>query len=137
MLIEKLRPVKERLSIGKPNHYAVVTTVRRLYGWDLGRPSYPVTLRESEEPVCRLMNVRRDLSLIWQKGGGLLLSEAASGHSFALLASTTIRAIVTDSEMMKRTRGLLEMGIYNPTGARLPGVELSEKTLTQIGYFVD
>jgi hypothetical protein len=29
------------------------------------------------------------------------------GHSFALLASTTMRAIVMDSEMMKRTRGLL------------------------------
>jgi hypothetical protein len=27
------------------------------------------------------MNVRRDLSLMWQKGWGLLLSEAASGPS--------------------------------------------------------
>jgi hypothetical protein len=30
-----------------------------------------------------------------------------------------------------------EMGIYNPKGASLPGVELSETTLTQIGYFID
>jgi hypothetical protein len=30
-----------------------------------------------------------------------------------------------------------EMGIYNPKGASPPGVELSEKTLTQIGYFLD
>ena len=30
-----------------------------------------------------------------------------------------------------------EMGIYNPKGASLPGVGLSETTLTQIGYFID
>jgi hypothetical protein len=30
-----------------------------------------------------------------------------------------------------------EMGIYNPKGATLPGVDLSEDTLTQIGYFID
>jgi hypothetical protein len=30
-----------------------------------------------------------------------------------------------------------EMGIYNPKGADLPAVELSEHTLTQIGYFID
>jgi hypothetical protein len=30
-----------------------------------------------------------------------------------------------------------ESGIYTPKGASLPAVELSEKTLTQIGYFVD
>jgi hypothetical protein len=30
-----------------------------------------------------------------------------------------------------------ESGIYDPKGASLPAVELSEKTLTQIGYFVD
>jgi hypothetical protein len=30
-----------------------------------------------------------------------------------------------------------EMGIFNPKGASLPAVELSEETLTQIGYFID
>jgi hypothetical protein len=30
-----------------------------------------------------------------------------------------------------------ETGIYSPKGANLPAVELSEKTLTQIAYFID
>ena len=30
-----------------------------------------------------------------------------------------------------------ETGIYKPKGANLPAVEVSEKTLTQIGYFID
>jgi hypothetical protein len=30
-----------------------------------------------------------------------------------------------------------ETGIFNPKGASLPAVELSEETLTQIGYFID
>ncbi len=30
-----------------------------------------------------------------------------------------------------------ETGIYTPKGANLPGVEISEETLTQIGYFLD
>jgi hypothetical protein len=30
-----------------------------------------------------------------------------------------------------------EMGFYSPKGADLLAVEISEKTLTEIGYFVD
>ena len=30
-----------------------------------------------------------------------------------------------------------ETGIYSPKGANLPAVELSEKTLMQIAYFID
>jgi hypothetical protein len=30
-----------------------------------------------------------------------------------------------------------EIGIWSPKGSNLPGVEMSEKTLQEIGYFVD
>jgi hypothetical protein len=33
--------------------------------------------------------------------------------------------------------GEVRDGIYSPKGANLPAVELSEKTLTQIAYFID
>jgi hypothetical protein len=44
---------------------------------------------------------------MWQRNGGLLLSKLLPGPHFALLASITIRAIVIESLMIDRTRGLL------------------------------
>jgi hypothetical protein len=52
-------------------------------------------------------------------------------------------SFVTNMDLLRRTDlpstvlERFESGIYDPKGASLPAVELSEKTLTQIGYFVD
>jgi hypothetical protein len=43
------------------------------------------------------MNLRRDLTVMWQKEPGLLCPKLLPGHSFALLASITMRAIVMES----------------------------------------
>jgi hypothetical protein len=49
----------------------------------------------------------------------------------------SLRRLLRRTDLPSTVLEKFEMGIYNPKGASLPAVELSEKTLTQIGYFLD
>jgi hypothetical protein len=49
----------------------------------------------------------------------------------------SLRRLLRQTELPWTVLEKFEMGIYSPKGANLPAVELSEKTLTQIGYFID
>jgi hypothetical protein len=49
----------------------------------------------------------------------------------------SLRRILRRTDLPSTVLEKFEMGIYKPKGASLPAVELSDKTLTQIGYFVD
>jgi hypothetical protein len=49
----------------------------------------------------------------------------------------SLRRLLRRTDLPSTVLEKFEMGIYNPKGASLPAVELSEKTLTQIGYFID
>jgi hypothetical protein len=51
--------------------------------------------------------------------------------------SDSLRRLLRRTDLPSTVLEKFEMGIYNPKGASLPAVELSEKTLTQIGYFID
>lgn len=48
-----------------------------------------------------------------------------------------LRRLLRRTDLPSTVLERFEMGIYNPKGASLPGVELSEQMLTQIGYFLD
>jgi hypothetical protein len=49
----------------------------------------------------------------------------------------SLRRLLRRTDLPSTVLEKFEMGIYNPKGASLPAVELSETTLTQIGYFID
>ena len=49
----------------------------------------------------------------------------------------SLRRMLQSTELPSTVLDKFESGIYNPKGANLLAVELSESTLTQIGYFVD
>lgn len=49
----------------------------------------------------------------------------------------SLRRMLRRTDLPSTVLEKFEMGIYNPKGATLPAVELSEQTLTQIGYFIE
>jgi hypothetical protein len=49
----------------------------------------------------------------------------------------SLRRLLHATDLPSTVLEKFETGIYSPKGANLPAVELSEKTLTQIGYFLD
>jgi hypothetical protein len=59
------------------------------------------------------------------------------GNYSFVTSMDSLRRLLRQTDLPSTVLERFEMGIYNPKGASLPGVELSEHTLTQIGYFVD
>jgi hypothetical protein len=51
--------------------------------------------------------------------------------------SDSLRRLLRRTDLPLTVLERFETGIYTPKGASLPAVELSEKTLAQIGYFID
>jgi hypothetical protein len=49
----------------------------------------------------------------------------------------SLRRMLRRTDLPSSVLEKFEMGIYNPKGATLPAVDLSEHMLTQIGYFID
>ena len=49
----------------------------------------------------------------------------------------SLRRLLRRTDLPSTVLEKFETGIYSPKGANLPAVELSEETLTQIGYFID
>lgn len=49
----------------------------------------------------------------------------------------SLQRILRRTDLPSAVLEKFDAGIYTPKGATLPAVELSEKTLTQIGYFID
>ena len=69
----------------------------------------------------------------------LTIRPAASlpGDYSFVTSMDSLRRLLRRTDLPSTVLERFEMGIYNPKGARLPGVELSEQTFTQIGYFLD
>jgi hypothetical protein len=51
--------------------------------------------------------------------------------------SDSLRRMLRRTDLPSTVLERFESGIWSPKGANLPAVEISDKTLTQIGYFVD
>lgn len=49
----------------------------------------------------------------------------------------SLRRLLRRTDLSSPVLDRFEAGLWNAKGASLPAVEISEKTLTQIGYFVD
>lgn len=49
----------------------------------------------------------------------------------------SLRRLLRLTDLPSTVLERFEKGIWSPKGATLPAVEISEKTLAQIGYFVD
>jgi hypothetical protein len=49
----------------------------------------------------------------------------------------SLRRMLRRTDLPSTVLDRFESGIWSPKGANLPGVEISDDTLTQIGYFVD
>jgi hypothetical protein len=49
----------------------------------------------------------------------------------------SLRRLLRRTDLPSTVLEKFESGIYSPKGATLPAVELSEETLTQVGYFID
>jgi hypothetical protein len=52
-------------------------------------------------------------------------------------SSESLRRMLRRTDLPSTVLEKFERGIWGPKGANLPGVEMSEQTLTEIGYFVD
>ena len=49
----------------------------------------------------------------------------------------SLRRLLRRTDLPSTVLEKFESGVYTPKGASLPAVELSEETLTQIGYFIE
>ncbi len=49
----------------------------------------------------------------------------------------SLRRLLLRTDLPATVLEKFETGIWSPRGSNLPGVEMSEKTLHEIGYFVD
>jgi len=49
----------------------------------------------------------------------------------------SVRRLLRRTDLPSTILERFESGLWNAKGASLPAVEISEKTLTEIGYFVD
>ena len=69
----------------------------------------------------------------------LTIRPAASlpGNYSFVMNVDSLRRLLRRTDLPSTVLEKFEMGIYSPKGASLPAVELSETTLTQIGYFID
>jgi hypothetical protein len=69
----------------------------------------------------------------------LTIRPAASlpGNYSFVTSMDSLRRLLRRTDLPSTVLEKFEMGIYNPKGASLPAVELSENILTQIGYFID
>lgn len=53
------------------------------------------------------------------------------------ISSESLRRMLRRTDLPSTVLERFERGIWGPKGAKLPAVEMSEQTLTEIGYFVD
>jgi hypothetical protein len=58
-------------------------------------------------------------------------------YSYTTNRDSLLRMLRQTTDLPSTVLDKFEMGFYSPKGANLPGVEISEKTLTEIGYFVE
>jgi hypothetical protein len=58
-------------------------------------------------------------------------------YHFPIDREALMQLLRQKTELTALTLQNFEMNLHGPLGARLLGVELSEKTLTEIGYFID
>jgi hypothetical protein len=58
-------------------------------------------------------------------------------YSYTTSSHSLLRMLRQKTDLPSSVLEKFEMGIYSPKGANLLAVEISEKTLTEIGYFVD
>jgi hypothetical protein len=58
-------------------------------------------------------------------------------HSYTTNSDSLLRMLRQKTDLPSTVLEKFEMGFYSPKGANLLAVEFSEKTLTEIGYFVD
>jgi hypothetical protein len=59
------------------------------------------------------------------------------GHYSFVTNRNSLRRLLRGTDLPSTVLEKFETGIYSPRGANLPAVELSEKTLTKIGFFID
>jgi hypothetical protein len=69
----------------------------------------------------------------------ITLRPAASlpGDYSFITSTDSLHRLLRETDLPLTVLERFESGVWSSKGAQLPGVELSEKTLTQIGYFVD
>jgi hypothetical protein len=58
-------------------------------------------------------------------------------YSYTTNSHSLLRMLRQRTDLPSTVLDRFESGIYSPKGADLLAVEISEKTLTEIGYFVD
>jgi hypothetical protein len=58
-------------------------------------------------------------------------------YSYTTSSDSLLRMLRQRTDLPSTVLDKFEMGIQEPKGANLLAVEISEKTLTEIGYFVD
>jgi hypothetical protein len=58
-------------------------------------------------------------------------------YSYTTNSDSLLRMLRQKTDLPSSVLEKFEMGIRGPKGANLLAVEMSEKTLTEIGYFVD
>ena len=78
-------------------------------------------------------------SNLWENRITLTLRPAASlpGDCSFITNVDSLRRLLRRTDLPSTVLERFESGLWSSKGAHLPAVELSEKTLTQIGYFVD
>jgi hypothetical protein len=64
-------------------------------------------------------------------------SASLPGDYSFIIKVGSLRRILRRTDLPSTVIERFESGIWSSKGAQLSGVELSEKTLTEIGYFVD
>ncbi|MEA2544495.1 MAG: hypothetical protein QOH35_5861 [Acidobacteriaceae bacterium] len=58
-------------------------------------------------------------------------------YSYTTNSDSLLRMLRQRTDLPSTVLDKFEMGIWSPKGANLPAVEISEKTLTEMGYFLD
>jgi hypothetical protein len=59
------------------------------------------------------------------------------GQYTCTTSTETLRRILLRTDLPSTVLDRFEEGLWDAKGASLPAVEISDQTLTQIGYFVD
>lgn len=59
------------------------------------------------------------------------------GHYSFVTNRDSLRRMLQRTDLPSTVLEKFETGIYSAKGANLPAVEVSEKTLAEIGYFID
>ena len=58
-------------------------------------------------------------------------------YSYTSTSGSLLRLLRLKTDLPTTVLEKFESGIFDTNGANLPAVEINEKTLTEIGYFVD